>query len=562
MSTPTLGASSAGPIRLDLDRLVISRALIQANSGAGKTWAIRRLLEQTHGRIQHLVLDSEGEFHTLRERFDYILAAPADGDCVADPRTAKLLARRLLELRVSAILDIYDLNAQDRRRFVRIFLESLINAPRSLWHPALVVVDEAHVFCPQAGQAESAGAVIDLMTRGRKRGFCGILATQRISKLHKDAAAEANNKLIGRSALDVDMGRAADELGFRTREEQRQLRTLDPGEFFGFGPAISSEVTKLRIGTVATTHQQAGRQAPPPTPPSKAIRDALAKLTDLPKQASDEAATLETLQRRVRELEAEARKRPAPAEPKVERVEVPVVSDAVVARLEAAVAAAREVGAEIATAAGDVSQQLVRAKSVRGPQSSPSRVEKPARIAPTATESHQRRESPQPSAEGIDGPMQRILDALAWLEAAGRPSPYSRVQVAFLARYKPGTGAFQNALGRLRTGGLVAYPSAGDVDLTDSGRATARAPDAPLDAVGMQAMVRERIDGPMRRCLDPLIEAYPQSLARENLAADAGYTAGTGAFQNALGRLRSLELIDYPDKGHAVALPVLFLEAR
>lgn len=45
--------------------------------------------------------------------------------------------------------------------------------------------------------AESAGAVIDLATRGRKRGQCAVIATQRLSKLHKDAAAEMKNKLIG-----------------------------------------------------------------------------------------------------------------------------------------------------------------------------------------------------------------------------------------------------------------------------------------------------------------------------------------------------------------------------
>ena len=90
------------------------------------------------------------------------------------------------------------------------------------------------------------------MTRGRKRGFCGILATQRISKLHKDAAAEANNKMIGRSALDVDMKRSADELGFSGRDDQHRLRTLKPGEFFCFGPALSDTVIEATVGDITT----------------------------------------------------------------------------------------------------------------------------------------------------------------------------------------------------------------------------------------------------------------------------------------------------------------------
>jgi uncharacterized protein len=268
MTKPILGTTAGNkPLAIDLDRLVETRLLLQANSGAGKSWALRRILEQTHGRVQHLVVDVEDEFHTLREKFDYVLAGRHGGDCPADTRSAPLLARRLLELGVSAIIGIYELKAHDRIRFVRLFLDALVNAPRELWHPVLVVVDEAHIFCPQAGQAESAGAVIDLMTRGRKRGFCGILATQRISKLHKDAAAEANNKLIGRSALDVDMKRAADELGFSGRDDQARLRTLGPGEFFAFGPALSPSVIPVKVGTVETTHPRAGQRSAPPAPP-------------------------------------------------------------------------------------------------------------------------------------------------------------------------------------------------------------------------------------------------------------------------------------------------------
>ncbi len=43
VSSPTVGKSADGKaLHLDVDRLIISRALIQANNGAGKSWAIRR----------------------------------------------------------------------------------------------------------------------------------------------------------------------------------------------------------------------------------------------------------------------------------------------------------------------------------------------------------------------------------------------------------------------------------------------------------------------------------------------------------------------------------------
>ena len=81
----TLGTDTTGKrVRLDTERLVTSRMLLQANSGGGKSWAIRRLLEQTHGKIQQLVIDPEGEFYTLREKNDYVLAGKG-GDCPAGP---------------------------------------------------------------------------------------------------------------------------------------------------------------------------------------------------------------------------------------------------------------------------------------------------------------------------------------------------------------------------------------------------------------------------------------------------------------------------------------------
>jgi len=55
-------------IKIELEKLITSRLLIQANSGGGKSWLLRRILEQSHGKIQHLIIDLEGEFSTLREK--------------------------------------------------------------------------------------------------------------------------------------------------------------------------------------------------------------------------------------------------------------------------------------------------------------------------------------------------------------------------------------------------------------------------------------------------------------------------------------------------------------
>lgn len=550
-------------VPIDIDRLIVSRLLVQANSGAGKSWALRRLLEQTHGQVQQLVLDVEGEFYTLREKGDFILARAGerDRDCPAEPHGAALLARKLLELGVSAVVDIYELKAHERLRFARLFLDALVNAPRELWRPCLVVVDEAHVFCPQKGEAESAGAMIDLMTRGRKRGFCGVLATQRLSKLHKDAAAEANNKLIGRSALDVDMERAGDELGF-SKSERTRLRTLEPGHFFAFGPALSPSVVEVLVGPVETTHPKPGQRAAPAPPARAKVQKVLGQLADLPREAEEEARTLADAKGRIRALERElaAAQKGAPRPAPAERVEVPVLKDAQVKRLEDAIARIEKQSAKDLERAERLFEAGAELKGALGGARPPARAAAARPASSPAPRIPRVPAAERPPTEGLSGPEQRILDAIAWLEGLGQTES-EQTAVAFLAGYTVGGGAFNNPRGALRTKGLIVYR--GDrLSLTDAGRELARAPEVALTADELQARVLDRLPGPEGKLLRALIAAYPEALAVEELAARAGYEAGGGAFNNPKGRLRTLGLIDYPERGLVVAKSVLFLETR
>ena len=144
------------------------------------------------------------------------------------------------------------------------------------------------------GDAESTEAVISLMSQGRKRGYAGIIATQRLSKLHKDAAAEANNVIIGRTWLDADQARAGDALGL-SKADRLKLRNLGQGEFYAFGPAFGKPgVIRFRSDQVRTTHPRPGQRHLLTAPaPSQAIRGVLGKFADLPQEAEDEIRGLD-----------------------------------------------------------------------------------------------------------------------------------------------------------------------------------------------------------------------------------------------------------------------------
>src|SRR5277367_3907716 len=106
MSKILLGKSDTHDITIDLDTLIGTRLLVTASSGGGKSETLRRILEQAVGHVQCIVIDPEGEFSTLREKYPFVLVGEG-GETPADIRSAALVATKLLELGASAVCDLY-----------------------------------------------------------------------------------------------------------------------------------------------------------------------------------------------------------------------------------------------------------------------------------------------------------------------------------------------------------------------------------------------------------------------------------------------------------------------
>ncbi|MDB5553123.1 MAG: hypothetical protein JWL86_3107 [Rhizobium sp.] len=268
MGTGAGGESS----ELDLEELLATRLLVQGNSGSGKSHLLRRLLEQSAGWVQQVIIDPEGDFVTLADRYGHVVIE-------GERSEAELLgiAARVRQHRVSCVLSLEGLDVEDQMRAAGIFLNGLFDAERDYWYPVLVVVDEAQMFAPAvAGEVTdevrklSLGAMTNLMCRGRKRGLAGVIATQRLAKLAKNVAAEASNFLMGRTFLDIDMARAADLLGLDRRQAE-MFRDLPRGAFVALGPALTKRPVKVQIGKVETS---ARSSSPKLMPLPEAMEDA------------------------------------------------------------------------------------------------------------------------------------------------------------------------------------------------------------------------------------------------------------------------------------------------
>src|ERR1700754_3076255 len=250
-----MGQTTAGaPAILDLEELLATRLLVQGNSGSGKSHLLRRLLEQSAPWVQQTIIDPQGDFVALADRFGHLLIT-------AEAHTERALqaaGERARIHRVSTVLNLEDLDAENPMRRAAAFLGGLFEVGRDHWYPMLVVVDEAQLFAPAvAGEVSdearklSLGAMTNLMCRGRKRGLAGVIATQRLAKLAKNVAAEASNFLMGRTFLDIDMARTADLLGMERRQADA-FRDLSRGHFMALGSALSRRPVSVEIGPTQT----------------------------------------------------------------------------------------------------------------------------------------------------------------------------------------------------------------------------------------------------------------------------------------------------------------------
>ena len=279
-----MGATNAGgAATLDLEELLATRLLVQGNSGSGKSHLLRRLIEQSAQWVQQAIIDPEGDFVTLAQRFGHVVVEADEHSEAA----LQSVAARVRQHRVSVVLNLEGLDAEMQMRYAAAFLGGLFDADRDFWYPMLVVVDEAQLFAPSAAgevsdeaRKVSLGAMTNLMCRGRKRGLAGVIATQRLAKLAKNVAAEASNFLMGRTFLDIDMARAADLLGMERRQAE-MFRDLERGHFIALGPALSRRPLPLRIGAVETQGRTGSpKLMPPPATPTEDARDLIFTATE------------------------------------------------------------------------------------------------------------------------------------------------------------------------------------------------------------------------------------------------------------------------------------------
>lgn len=555
---------------------------IVGTAGSGKTYgagtAVERILANG-GRA--VIPDPLGVWWGLRLKadgktasgFNAVIFGGAHGDIAINEHAGALIGETVAGMAESAIIDLSGLGTKAaERRFMLKFLTALYR--KASGEPVHLIFDEADLWAPQQIRdreqepAKLLGMMETIVRRGRIKGFIPWLITQRPAVVNKDVLSQADGLVAFKLTASQDRKALGDWIEGQADRAQGKailgsLPALQRGQAVVWVPGrgiLSTDQfpAKTTFDSSRTPKRGEKKQTAELKPIDLgALKERLASV-----EAETEANDPARLKKRIAELERELRKGGGASPEDIQKA-CQKAADAAAAQAQAEMAKRISEAGKALAWVQEALQKAITTLDVPKIEARPVTVaQKPRQIMRENIPEKLHRSPVQVMAVGngssLPGPQQRVLNAIAWWEAVGIEQP-NRIQVAFVAGYKPNTGAFNNTCGALRTSGLVDYPTQGLIVLTEEGRAHAVTPDGPQTTESLHEMIMARLAGPQRRVLQPLLDCWPDSLTAEQTAEAAGYAVNTGAFNNTRGSLRSLGIIDYPSQGQLRAEDILFL---
>ena len=277
-------ALRGGKAELDLQELITGRTLLCSISRWGKTWTARRIVEQIFGKTGIIIVDVEGEYATLRDKYPLLIVGK---DVPLVPESAEFLADQVLEHDLSAIIDGSDpqLDIAAFQEFLARFIDRFIAIETKARKPYLWILEEADELAPETGIARSIclGQIRKLVKKGGKRGLGTLILTQRPAFVSKFIISQCPNKIIGRTEWPDDLailrkfGRIPQKLADPESTNPHSLKNLEKGQFYVAGDFIDKDEL-VKVGAVMTTHLGATPEIIPPAP--RELKDILAQLTE------------------------------------------------------------------------------------------------------------------------------------------------------------------------------------------------------------------------------------------------------------------------------------------
>lgn len=177
------------------------RAGIWASSGRGKSYAMGVMAEEfLEAGFPVVIIDPEGEFWTLREKYRTLIIGGPHGDI---PHTnSRDAVREILKAgiaqKLALIFDLSDLvnNASQQRLALPVLEELFLLMTKEKKNVGLFI-EEVQIFAPQSAVAVTNEIMSRLAKQGRKRGILLVVASQRTQAVSKEFMSQLNFPIIG-----------------------------------------------------------------------------------------------------------------------------------------------------------------------------------------------------------------------------------------------------------------------------------------------------------------------------------------------------------------------------
>jgi len=604
---------------LDLPRdLVTQKVAILARSGAGKTYTAGKMAEiLDDAGAQIVIVDPVGNWWGLRLAANGIypgieipILGGDHGDIPLEPTAGAVVADFIVDSHRSVVLDLTGFGSlAEQRRFVTAFATRLLSRKRGARTPLMVFWEEAQEFVPQKVSSDVShmvGAMERLVKLGRNFGIGTTLISQRPQSVNKDVLSQTELLLVGQ--LNHVLERAAVKAWVREKSAETKddldliLPSLQEGVFYAWSPQWLRLFKRVKVGKKWTYDASS-------TPTLGGIEEERQLLApvDLTKLQAAMAETIERLkeqdpaelrrrlfasQKQIADLRRQLGERPPAADPK-QVLALEVELWALKTQMEQhAVSAAvtldrvRAIRGQLGLAVPDPGTLRIEPPPARVPddlhgQVRPEAVrlvedmvkkqhggqlprgmeglERPLRrqtSRPVAT-------APASGASELRGTLPQLKGALRILVALAsrRPHSLTKQQVATLSGFSTRSSTFDHHLSALRKPGLlVSHGGLYNITVKGIELLGADCPDAPATTEELVALWKAKLPDSTGRILDILVQLYPNSITRDDLAQRCGMSTNSSTYDHHLSALRSNGLLDGPRAGLR-ASNTLFAEA-
>lgn len=565
-------------LHLPIAEAVTQKFDFLAQSGAGKTYGAMRLAElMLEEGAQVIALDPVGVWWSLRAGadgkspgFSVVVFGGEHGDLPLNDQAGELVARLIVDKRISAVLDLSGLTTSETKRFVSAFADAFFQAKKRAKSPVHIFFEESQTFAPQVPERDE-GVMLNRVERllklGRNYGVGWTLISQQPQAVHKRVLNQAGCLVALRTLGKHERKAISEWVSDKATTQQEldllgELPSLGTGEAFVWSPGWLRVTTRIRITKRVTFDASATptlgdekHEAPKKLAAVELaqLREALAQVT-----AEAEASDPTALQKKVKQLEAELAKakRAAPAAaPVSERVEIPVLKPEVAQEIRKDLETTRAEFSEAASAAQRKLDAIAAHLVDLGRKFPPAPISRVLGVT-RADAAPVVRRTPPPRPESDAALPRGARDMLTALAQTFLPS-LSRGQVAMLAGLKVTGGTFAKYLSILKTGGYV--ETRGDqLLITEAGLdAIGGRPEVPSTTEEIVAMWHEKLPQGARQMLDVLVTDHPGTVSRAALADRVGIEASGGTFAKYLSLLRTSGLVENSG-GELVASDTLF----